>query len=291
MIETRRAKTAAPSAPLEILDSSPLVIEAGARSAQYWKDVWQYRELFYFLAWRDILVRYKQTAIGIAWAVLRPLLTAIVLAFVFGRIARLHTPGTPDFLMVFAGTVPWFFFANSLSDSSNSLVNSANMISKVYFPRLILPTSTVTVNLVDFAISFGIVLFFMPLYHVLPTWRLLFVPCFMLLAFAGALGAGLWLSSLNVQFRDFKYVVPFITQFGLYVSPVGFSSDHIHRNRLLYSLNPTVGVIDGFRWSVLGNALPLYVPGFLISCAMASLLLLSGYWYFRRTERTFADII
>jgi lipopolysaccharide transport system permease protein len=274
-----------------MLEPPALVIEANSSGVQYWKDLWGYRELFYFLAWRDILVRYKQTAIGVAWAVLRPLLTAIALAFVFGRVARLHTPGIPDFLMVIAGTVPWFFFANALIDGSNSLLNSSNMISKVYFPRLIIPTSAVMVGLVDFAISFVIILPFMPIYHAALTWRLLLVPCFMLLAFVGALGACLWFASLNVQFRDFKYVVPFMTQFGLYISPVAFTSDHFHRGRLLYSLNPAVGVIDGFRWVVFGNALPLYLPGFYVSCAMAGLLLVSGYWYFRRTESTIADII
>jgi lipopolysaccharide transport system permease protein len=291
VIELRPANSATADTHLSMLEPTALVIEAGSGGTQYGKDLWRYRELFYFLAWRDIRVRYKQTAIGVAWAVLRPLLTAIALAFVFGRVARLHTPGVPDFLMVIAGTVPWFFFANALTDSSNSLVNSSNMISKVYFPRLIVPTSAVIVGLVDFAISFVIVLPFMPIYHAALTLRLLFVPCFMLLAFAGALGAGLWFASLNVQFRDFKYVVPFITQFGLYVSPVGFTSDHFHRCRMLYSLNPSVGVIDGFRWAVFGNALPLYVPGFCASCAMAALLLVSGYLYFRKAERTIADII
>lgn len=260
-------------------------------SGQYWKDLWQYRELFYFLAWRDIKVRYKQTAIGVTWAVLRPLLTAIVLAFVFGRICQLHTPGAPDFIIVLAGTVPWFFFVGALTECSNSLVGSANIISKVYFPRLVVPTSAVIVNLVDFLISFGILLAIMPFCHVYPTWRIVFIPFFMLLAFAGSLGAGLWFASMNVKFRDCKYIVPFLVQFGLYVSPVGFGSDHIHRHRFFYSLNPAVGVIDGFRWALMGPTVPLYVPGFLVSAGMSFLLLAAGIWYFRRTERTFADII
>jgi lipopolysaccharide transport system permease protein len=269
-----------------------LVIEAGRTEHQYWKDLWRYRELFYFLAWRDILVRYKQTAIGIAWALIRPFLTMIVFTVVFGTLAKLPSEGAPYPILVFAAMLPWQFFANSLSESSNSLITNANLISKVYFPRLIVPTSAVVVSFVDFMISGIILLGLMAWYNFVPSWRILTLPLFILIAFAAALGAGLWLASLNVKYRDFRYIVPFIVQFGLYISPVGFSSSVVPQKwRLLYSVNPMVGVIDGFRWAILGGGAQLYWPGFILSVGLVTLLLASGVWYFRKMERTFADVI
>jgi lipopolysaccharide transport system permease protein len=269
-----------------------LVIEAGRTERQYWRDLWRYRELFYFLSWRDILVRYKQTAIGIAWALIRPFLTMVVFTVVFGNIAKLPSEGVPYPILVFAAMLPWQFFANSLSESSNSLITNANLISKVYFPRLIVPTSAVIVSFVDFMISGMILLGLMAWYNFVPSWRILTLPLFILIAFAAAMGAGLWLASLNVQYRDFRYIVPFIVQFGLYVSPVGFSSSVVPEKwRLLYSLNPMVGVIDGFRWAILGGESRLYLPGFALSVGLVILLLIGGISYFRKMERTFADVI
>ena len=269
-----------------------LVIEAGRAERQYWKDLWHYRELFYFLSWRDILVRYKQTAIGIAWAVLRPLLTMVVLTIVFGKLAKLPSGGVPYPILVFSAMLPWQFFANAFSESSNSLIDNANLISKVYFPRLVIPTSAVIVSFVDFLLSGIILLGLMTWYDFWPTWRVLVLPFLILMAFAAAMGAGLWIAAMNVKYRDFRYIVPFIVQFGLYISPVGFSSSVIPESwRLLYSLNPLVGVIDGFRWAILGKDISLYWPGFILSLSLVALMVTGGLWYFRKTERTFADVI
>ncbi|NUN64253.1 ABC transporter permease [Pseudanabaena biceps] len=269
-----------------------LVIEAGRTEKQYWKDLWRYRELFYFLAWRDILVRYKQTAIGIAWALIRPFLTMVVFTVVFGQLAKLPSQGVPYPILVFAGMLPWQFFSNALSECSGSLVGNANLISKVYFPRLIVPTSAVIVSFVDFLISGMILLGLMAWYNFVPDWRVLTLPIFILIACAASMGVGLWLAALTVQYRDFRFVVPFIIQFGLYISPVGFSSSIVPEQwRLLYSINPMVGVIDGFRWAILGGQATLYIPGFLLSLALVFVLLWSGIWYFRKMERTFADVI
>jgi lipopolysaccharide transport system permease protein len=269
-----------------------LIIEAGKTELHYWKDLWRYRELFYFLAWRDILVRYKQTAIGVVWSILRPFLTMVVFTVVFGKLAKLPSEGVPYPILVYAAMLPWQFFANSLSESAMSLVGNANLISKVYFPRLVIPASAVIVSLVDFFISFSILIVLMIWYAFLPSWRLLTLPLFIVFAFAASFGFGLWITSLNVKYRDFRYIIPFIVQFGLYVSPVGFSSTIIPEAwRLLYSLNPMVGVIDGFRWAILGGQSQLYVPGFILSIVLVLVFLVSGVWYFRKTERTFADII
>jgi len=269
-----------------------LVIEAGRTEQQYWQDLWRYRELFYFLAWRDILVRYKQTAIGIVWALIRPFLTMVVFTVIFGRIANLPSEGVPYPILVFSAMLPWQFFANSLSECSNSLIGNANLISKVYFPRLIVPTSAVVVSFVDFMISGMILLALMAWYNFVPSWRILTLPLFIGIAFAASIGAGLWLASLNVQYRDFRFIVPFIVQFGLYISPVGFSSSIVPQEwRFIYSLNPIVGVIDGFRWAILGGDSHLYLPGFLLSLGLVALLLISGIWYFRKMERKFADVI
>jgi lipopolysaccharide transport system permease protein len=273
-------------------DAPELIIEAGRTERQYWQDLWCYRELFYFLAWRDILVRYKQTVIGIVWALIRPLLTMIVFTIVFGNLAKLPANGVPYPILVFAAMLPWQFFANALSECSNSLIGNANLISKVYFPRLIVPASAVIVSFVDFLISGIILLALMAWYNFVPDWRILTLPLFITIAFAAAMGAGLWLAALNVKYRDFRYIVPFVVQIGLYISPVGFSSSIVPEKwRLLYSLNPMVGVIDGFRWAILGGKAQMYWPGFILSVALVVLVLLSGIKYFRQTERTFADVI
>ena len=274
------------------VDLPELIIEAGRTEKTYWQDLWRYRELFYFLAWRDILVRYKQTAIGIAWALIRPFLTMVVFTVVFGQLAKLPSEGVPYPILVFSAMLPWQFFSNSLSECSNSLIGNANLLSKVYFPRLIVPTSAIVVSFVDFMISGIILLGLMAWYNFVPGWRILTLPLFISIAFAASIGAGLWLASLNVQYRDFRFVVPFIVQFGLYISPVGFSSTIVPEKwRFLYSLNPMVGVIDGFRWAILGGNSQLYLPGFMLSMGLVILLLVSGIWYFRKMERTFADVV
>jgi lipopolysaccharide transport system permease protein len=268
------------------------VIEAGRTERHYWGDLWRYRELFGFLVWRDLLVRYKQTAIGLAWALLRPLLAIVVFTVVFGKLAGLPSEGVPYAILVCAGLLPWQFFASAFSEAGASLVGNAGIISKVYFPRLVIPASAVIVSLVDFGVSLVILAGLMIWYGYSPDWRIVTLPLFALIAFAAALGAGLWVGALNVRYRDFRFVIPFIVQFGLYISPVGFSSSIVpERWRLAYSLNPMVGVIDGFRWAVLGAEASLYWPGFLLSIVIVLLLLLSGVWYFRKTERSFADII
>lgn len=269
-----------------------IIIEAGKGSKEYFKDLWRYRELFYFLAWRDILVRYKQTIIGIAWSVIRPLLTMIVFTIIFGKIARLPSNEVPYPLLVYSAMLPWQFFSNSLSESSNSLITNANLLSKVYFPRIIMPVSAVIVSLVDFLISFVILIALMIWYQFIPDWRIVTLPFFLFLALIASLGFGFWLAALNVKYRDFRYIVPFIVQFGLYISPVGFSTSVVPENwRLFYSLNPMVGVIDGFRWAILGGGTHIYWPGFLVSSALTLMFFLLGIRYFRNTERTFADII
>lgn len=273
-------------------DSPELVIKAGQASKNYWVDLWRYRELLYFLAWRDLLVRYKQTLIGAMWAFIRPALMIGVLTFVFGHIAKLPSDGVPYPVLVCAAVLPWQFFANALSDAGGSLVSNANLISKVYFPRLVVPGSALAVSLVDLAIASVLMFVLMGWYGLWPDWRVLALPFFTLLAVGAAFGAGLWVAALNVKYRDFRYVIPFIVQFGLYVTPVGFSSSVVpDRWRLLYSLNPMVGVIDGFRWALLGGDTALYWPGFLLSTALMIVLIITGVRYFRRTERYFADVI
>jgi lipopolysaccharide transport system permease protein len=268
-----------------------ITIEAGRSERQYWRDLWRYRELFYFLAWRDILVRYKQTVIGVAWAVLRPLLTMLVLTFVFNKLARLDSGSVPYPVLVFCGMLPWQFFATAFAESGNSLVSNSGMISKVYFPRLVVPVSSVITSFVDFLISSVLMVIVMVYYGFTPSPMIFTLPLFVLLAFASALGGGLWISALMVRYRDFRFIVPFIVQFGLYISPVGFSSTRVPEEwRLLYSLNPMVGVIDGFRWAILGEN-NIYWPALAMSVAGVSLIIASGLWYFRKTERTFADVI
>jgi len=270
-----------------------LIIEPDRTEKNYWADLWRYRELFLILAWRDVTVRYKQTVIGILWAILRPLLTMVVFTVLFGRIARLPSDGqAPYALLVFAAMLPWTLFSNSLSEASNSLINNANLISKVYFPRMIIPAATLVTAFIDFLISFTILIAMMIWYQFLPGWQILYLPGFIVLALLASLGPGLWITALNVKYRDFRYVIPFVVQFGLYVSPVGFSSNVIPEQwRLLYNINPMVGVIDGFRWCLLGGNSPLYLPGFLLSLVIIALSLYLGVTRFRKTEKTFADLI
>jgi lipopolysaccharide transport system permease protein len=270
-----------------------IVIEAGRSEQHYWLDLWRYRELFRVLAWRDLSVRYKQTVIGVLWALVRPFLTMLVFTVIFGRIAKLPTDGNaPYALLVVAGILPWTFFSSGLSDASNSLIINEKLITKVYFPRMIVPIATVVVAFVDFLISFCILLLLMGWYHFPPDWRILALPVFVLLAFFASIGPSLWIAALNVKYRDFRYVIPFVVQFGLYVSPVGFSSSVVPEPwRLLYSLNPMVGVIDGFRWCILRGQSELYLPGLSLSVAVIIFFLWFGTHEFRKTEKSFADLI
>jgi lipopolysaccharide transport system permease protein len=282
--------------PPELRDTPPervLVLEPGRAERHYWSDLWAYRELFAILAWRDVAVQYKQTAIGVLWAVIRPVLTTLVFTGVFGGLAGLPSDGSAPYpVLVMAGMLPWFLFSTVLGSSSNSLVANANLISKVYFPRLIVPVSSCLVGLVDFAVTLAVLLATMLFYGFLPDWRLVFLPLFVVLALLAALGPALILTSLNVKYRDFRFVVPFIVQFGLYVSPVGFSSSVIPEQwRLLYSLNPVVGVIDGFRWAILAGEAQLDLRAFCLSVAVTGLLLFLGIRTFRSTENSFADLI
>jgi len=275
-----------------------IVLEAGSADRHYWRDLWNFRGLFWFLAWRDILVRYKQTAIGIVWSALRPLLTLAVMAFL-GWLFESNLPdNVPRLLLVGAATLPWTFFSTAFSEAANSLIANSNLLTKVYFPRLIVPASTIIVCLIDFFIAFAILVVLMVAYQFMPSVRILLLPFFLLLALITALGSGLLIAALNVKYRDFRYIIPFIVQFGLYVSPVAFSSADIYTSaripealKIVYALNPMVGVIDGFRWCILGGETTLYLPGFLTSIGISLLLLVAGIRYFRKTERGFADII
>lgn len=270
-----------------------LIIQPGLAEKHYWRDLWRYRELFVVLAWRDVAVRYKQTLIGLSWALIQPLGAMVVFTVIFGKVAQLPTDGTAPYgLMVYVGMLPWQLFASSLTGASSSLVSNSNLISKVYFPRLIVPASAVVVALVDFMVGFGILLCLMAWYRFLPGWQILMLPLFVIMAFLASLGPGLWITALNVKYRDFRYVIPFIVQFGLYVSPVGFSSSVVPEQWfLLYSLNPVVGVIDGFRWAVLGSESHLYLPGFLMSWLVIIFFLWFGIRKFRQMEKSFADLV
>lgn len=268
-----------------------LIIEAGRSEKNYWRDIWRYRELFYILSWRDLKVRYKQTTIGAAWALLRPLLTMLIFTFIFGKVAGLaKDTAAPYALIVLSAMLPWQFFSTALSEASNSLIGNTNLVSKVYFPRLIIPASSVITSFVDFAISFVILVVMMVFYQFAPPVQVLFLPLFIILAFLSSFGVGLYLTALNVKYRDFRYIVPFIVQFGLYISPVGWTSDRIPEQwRMLYSLNPMVGVIDGFRWCIVGTQ--PYWPAVIISIVVSLLFLVIGIAYFRKTEKSFADNI
>jgi lipopolysaccharide transport system permease protein len=269
-----------------------LTIEAGRSERQYWRDLWQYRELLYFLAWRDLLVRYKQTAVGVAWSLIRPILTILVLTLLFGKLGKMPSAGVPYPLLVLCGMLPWQFFSTAISESGNSLVSNSNLISKVYFPRLVVPISSVITSFVDFLISLALLAVLLIWYRFLPPASIALLPLFVLLAFVSSFGVGLWIAALMVKYRDFRFIVPFIVQFGFFVSPVGWLSSIVPEEwRLLYSLNPMVGVIDGFRWCILGPQHPIYWPGFGLSLGVIALLTISGLHYFRKTERTIADVI
>jgi lipopolysaccharide transport system permease protein len=282
-----------------------LILEPGRTAKNYWRDLFHYRELFLILAWRDVVVRYKQTSAGAAWALIQPLMSIVIMTVIFGKIAGLPSEsGAPYAIMVCAATLPWQFFANALSLASQSVVNNANLISKIYFPRMIVPASSIVVSLVDFLVACSILAGLMVWYQFAPTWRLLVLPALVILAIAAALGPGLILTALTVRYRDFRMIIPFIVQFGLYVCPVAYSSSVIHDKLvkkmgedlgekffLLYSLNPMVGVIDGFRWAILGSSRAFYWPGFILSVGLTVVLLFIGVFYFRKTERAFADVI
>jgi homopolymeric O-antigen transport system permease protein len=269
------------------------VLERGHIDRHYWRDIWAYRELFATLAWRDVSVRYKQTVIGVAWAVIRPFLTMVIFTIVFGKVAKLPSEGAAPYpVMVFAGMLPWFLFASILSDASGSLVANVNLVSKVYFPRIVIPMSTAVVALVDFAINLAMLAVVMVWYGFAPTWRIALLPVFVAMAVLASIGPALLITSMNVKYRDFRYIIPFIVQFGLYVSPVGFSSSVVPQGwRLWYSLNPMVGVIDGFRWCILGRENSLDLSEFGLGLGVILFFLWFGLSYFRRTERTFADVI
>ena len=269
-----------------------VLVEADRIERQYWRDIWRFRELFFFLVWRDLLVRYKQTVVGVSWSLIRPFLTMVVLTVVFGKLGKMPADGLPYPLLVFCGMLPWQFFSTAITESGNSLVSNANMISKVYFPRLVITVSSVMTSFVDFLISTIFLVALMMWYRFIPPIQVLCMPFLVMLAVGASLGVGLWIAALMVEYRDFRFIVPFIVQFGLYLSPVGFQSSLVPpRFRLLYSLNPMVGIIDGFRWSLLGGRAPFYWQGLVISVIEVASLTVSGIWYFRRTERTFADVI
>jgi lipopolysaccharide transport system permease protein len=272
-------------------DEAPatLVIAPGTTARNYWRDLWRYRELLYFLAWRDIVVRYKQTAVGIAWALIRPALTMLVFV-AFRKLAALPSTFVPAPVFVLAAVLPWQFFASALSESSGSLIGNANLISKVYFPRLIIPAAAVVTSLVDFVVTLGLLALVMAWYGVAPGWQIVALPAFVLMTFGLSLGLGLLLAALNVEYRDFRYVVPFIMQFGLFVSPVAFATADVPESwRMLYALNPLVGIIDGFRWSLLGGVLDIGTVWIALAVTAATIAV--GVWYFRKMECSFADVI
>ena len=271
--------------------TNSVILEAGRADRQYWRDIWRFRELFVFLAWRDLAVRYKQTAVGVSWALVRPFVTMVVFSL-FGKLTNMSTDGAPLPIMTFAAILPWTLFSSALSESAGSLLGNANLISKVYFPRLILPATSLIVCFVDFLISLAFLGVLMVWFQYWPTLRILTLPLFTLSALLSSVAVGIWMASLTVKYRDFRVVVPFIIQFGTFISPIAFLSNIVPEKwRLLYSLNPMVGVIDGFRWAVLGQSVSFYWPGLLLSIVLSIGLLWTGILYFRRTEKTFADVI
>lgn len=281
---------ASPS-PIIDLDPPALTIAAGQADRHYWADLWRFRELLGFLAWRDIKVRYKQAALGAAWALIQPIVTTVIFTVIFGRLAGMPDGGVPYPLLVLAGLLPWQFFAAALSGSSGSLVSNANLISKVYFPRLLVPLSALGVALVDFFIVLALFLSLSLWFGQIPTWHWLLLPAFLLLALALSLGAGLWLTALTVKYRDFRFIVPFLLQIGVFISPVGFRTDYYPNWRTFMAANPLTGVIDGFRWCLLGGAQDLQPLSVVVSIVVAIVAVVSGLWFFRKTERSFADII
>jgi lipopolysaccharide transport system permease protein len=285
-------KTKPAAASLRVTQMEELIIEPGRAASNYWRDLWHFRELLYFLAQRDLLVRYKQTVIGVAWALIRPALTMAIFV-AFRRMAKVPMSSTaPDAILVFAALLPWQFFSTALTEASGSLVGNANLISKVYFPRLLVPAGAVVTGLVDFGITLGLLATLMLWYRFPPSWQILFLPFLVVLTFGLSIGGGLLFAALNVEYRDFRFIVPFIVQFGLFVSPIAFETSAVpERWRLLLSLNPMTGIIDGFRWSILGEGAPLNAATLSLSFVITGLFLILGIWYFRRTERTFADVI
>ena len=274
-----------------VTEPPELVIEAGRTEAHYWRDLWRYRELLGFLAWRDIKVRYKQAVLGVAWAVIQPAVQTLLLSFVFGKLARMPAGDVPYPLLVLAGLLPWQLFSSAFSGAGSSIVGNANLISKVYFPRLIVPFSALAVALIDLTVLLVLTVPIAACFGVMPTWRLLLLPAFILGALLIALGAGLWITALTVKYRDFRFITPFILQIGVFVTPVGYRTDFLPNWRDLLAFNPLTGVVDGFRWCLLGGTTEFYVPGLMISFAIAAVLLAGGLWYFRKTERQFADVI
>ncbi len=283
------APTPLPTPPPATVET--LVIEAGRADRHYWRDIWRFRELLGYLAWRDVKVRYKQAVLGISWAVIQPAVQTVLLTFVFGKLAKMPGGGVPYPLLVLAGLLPWQLFSSAFSGSGNSLVGNANLISKIYFPRLIVPLSSLAVALVDMAILLVLALPIIFASGVLPTWRLLLLPAFIVLALLIALGAGLWITALTVKYRDFRFISPFLLQIGLFVTPVGYRTDYLPNWRDLLALNPLTGVVNGFRWCLLGGNSDFYLPGLVVSLVVAAILLGTGLWYFRGTERRFADVI
>ena len=273
--------------------SQQIIIEPGNSSRNYWKDLWRYRELFYILSWRDVKVRYKQTVIGAAWSIVRPLLTMIIFTIVFSKVAKLPAGvSAPYPIMGYAAMLPWVFFSTSLAEASMSLIGNSNLITKVYFPRMIVPTASIITSLVDFLISFCLLFILFLWYGYFPSWQILVLPVFLLMAFVASVGAGLFVTALNVKYRDFRYIIPFIVQFGLYISPVGFNSNVIPEKwRLVYALNPMVGVIDGFRWCLLRGEQVIYWDAMAVSVGVSLILFVLGIRQFRKMEKSFADLI
>ena len=275
-----------------MLTEREIVIEPRKSAGSFIAELWQYRDLFFYLAWRDLLVRYKQTILGIAWSILRPLLTMIIFTIVFGKIAKLPSGEVPYPVLVFAAMIPWQLFSNTFSEAASSLIANQSLISKVYFPRIIIPSTAMVVGLVDFLISIVILAVLMLWFGVFPDIKILFLPLLLLIAMLTSLGCGFFIAALNVKYRDFRYIVPFLVQLGLYISPVGFSSSVVPEKwRFLYSLNPMVGVIDGFRWGLLGQHVDIYWEGFGLSIFLAATLFCGGAFFFIKSERAFADII
>jgi lipopolysaccharide transport system permease protein len=267
-------------------------ISARHDAKYYWRDLWSYRDLLYFLAWRDILVRYKETTMGIAWAVVRPALQIMIFTFLFQKVAKMSSGEVPYSLLVAAGTLPWQLFANSLNDVGFSLTANAHLISKIYFPRLLIPVSKLVVGFVDFLVSFLLLILLLVWYQYTPDVRILALPLFMVLALTTTMGVGLWVAALVVEFRDLRFIAPFIVQLGFFLSPVGYLTSKIPENaRLFYSINPMAGVIDGFRWSIFRGSIPIYWPGMIMSIAISTLLLVTAFLYFKRMEKSFADVI
>lgn len=285
------SETIQPPQPVPESSGLELVIEAGRSEKNYWRDLWRYRELMGFLAWRDIKVRYKQAVLGTAWAIIQPLVQTALLTFVFGKLAKMPDGGIPYFILVLTGNLAWQLFTGAFNGAGGSLVGNSHLISKVYFPRLVVPISALAVAMVDFAVVFVFAVPLIAVFGVPPGWQILVLPAFVLLALAIALGAGLWITALTVKFRDFRFITPFLVQIGLFVTPVGFRTDTLPNWRDLLALNPLSGVVDGMRWSLLGGRTEIYLNGLLLSVVMATLLLASGLWYFRKTERQFADVI